>query len=442
MSPSSLAPSVLLTLFLTAAAQAQPGITVLPSTSQPLVFPIDLSDDGSIALGYQDPAYQWIWRRETGLITGLPGTGSAAMTSDGSTIAGEQYTFWNGRDRNTPITLNAQTLDSSLIAPVTGWRGCDDDVANIQDISGDGRFIAALVWGDPACPNPSPTTGSCCITTGAIYDTQTLTWQLLPKTAANISAKASKLSRDGSIAIGWNNNSQRRGSVWTATGQTLLSTPLGNVGEAYAVSDNGRFVVGAGTTVSLRNIYLWKSTDPANAAQDLGQPPTSINAGGTVVPAAISNNGRRILGFRGQGIARDAWIWESSTAQFIKLYDHLINLGLIDGTEPYSRITIAPAMTPDGRFIAAQGADFGGTYYPLIIDLGPQACNGADMGSEGGADVPDYMLDNNDFVVFIDRFFSANPAADLGGEGGSIGSDSSFDNNDFIVFIQYFFEGC
>jgi hypothetical protein len=67
---------------------------------------------------------------------------------------------------------------------------------------------------------------------------------------------------------------------------------------------------------------------------------------------------------------------------------------------------------------------------------------GADFGSVGGAASPDNLLDNNDFIVFIDQFFSASLEADLGSEGGSAVGDGLFDNNDFIVFIEQFFAGC
>jgi hypothetical protein len=66
----------------------------------------------------------------------------------------------------------------------------------------------------------------------------------------------------------------------------------------------------------------------------------------------------------------------------------------------------------------------------------------ADFGGEGGSAEPDGVLDNNDFIVFIQLFFGQDPAADIGTEGGSTGSDEAWDNNDFIVFIQFFFEGC
>jgi hypothetical protein len=70
------------------------------------------------------------------------------------------------------------------------------------------------------------------------------------------------------------------------------------------------------------------------------------------------------------------------------------------------------------------------------------ACGPADVGSTGGVHEADGTLDNNDFIVYIDNFFAADPAADVGSVGGTHGGDGVFDNNDFIVFIDLFFAGC
>ncbi|HYD01992.1 MAG TPA: GC-type dockerin domain-anchored protein, partial [Phycisphaerales bacterium] len=69
-------------------------------------------------------------------------------------------------------------------------------------------------------------------------------------------------------------------------------------------------------------------------------------------------------------------------------------------------------------------------------------CGPADIGATGGLDAPDGRLDNNDFVVFIDRFFAQVPSADVGSTGGVAGIDGAWDNNDFVVFIDRFFAGC
>ncbi len=72
----------------------------------------------------------------------------------------------------------------------------------------------------------------------------------------------------------------------------------------------------------------------------------------------------------------------------------------------------------------------------------PLGCGPADVGSQGGVAGADGVLDNNDFVVFINYFFNQNPIADKGMQGGVAGADGQFDNNDFIVFIDQFFAGC
>jgi hypothetical protein len=65
-----------------------------------------------------------------------------------------------------------------------------------------------------------------------------------------------------------------------------------------------------------------------------------------------------------------------------------------------------------------------------------------DVGQQGGVPGHDGLYNNNDFLVFIDRFFSQDPVADIGIQGGLLGSDGMLDNNDFVVFIDQFFAGC
>jgi hypothetical protein len=78
----------------------------------------------------------------------------------------------------------------------------------------------------------------------------------------------------------------------------------------------------------------------------------------------------------------------------------------------------------------------------MQISTVPVPACAADLGGQGGAPGADGVLDNNDFVVFIDAFFNADVVADMGRQGGEPGSDGLFDNNDFVVFIDRFFAGC
>jgi len=85
--------------------------------------------------------------------------------------------------------------------------------------------------------------------------------------------------------------------------------------------------------------------------------------------------------------------------------------------------------------------DRGAVEAPAFMALFAPRCL-ADVGSAGGALGRDGVLDNNDFVVFIDAFFAESIVADVGGVGGAAGGDGVLDNNDFVVFIDLFFGGC
>jgi uncharacterized repeat protein (TIGR01451 family) len=88
-----------------------------------------------------------------------------------------------------------------------------------------------------------------------------------------------------------------------------------------------------------------------------------------------------------------------------------------------------------------QGSQLAQALIRIDLPAGGSACGVADLGGEGGSEGADSILDNNDFIVFIQLFFAQDARADLGAEGGAAGADGNFDNNDFIVFIQEFFAG-
>ncbi|HZW07488.1 MAG TPA: immunoglobulin domain-containing protein [Phycisphaerales bacterium] len=118
-----------------------------------------------------------------------------------------------------------------------------------------------------------------------------------------------------------------------------------------------------------------------------------------------------------------------------------------------SGVTVLGATSRSLTLIGVAAAD-AGSYDCVLVN----ACNtattetvtlsvvgevcAADLGRVGGVAGNDGVLDNNDFVVFIDYFFNADSRADCGIQGGVPGHDGLFDNNDFVVFIDAFFAGC
>ncbi|HYC99853.1 MAG TPA: GC-type dockerin domain-anchored protein, partial [Phycisphaerales bacterium] len=111
------------------------------------------------------------------------------------------------------------------------------------------------------------------------------------------------------------------------------------------------------------------------------------------------------------------------------------------------RVTInKPPATKWARLTLFRGpADshgFQGSSLAITNVVVPEFCE-ADIGGQGGVVGPDGALDNNDFVVFIDRYFNNDvAAADIGKQGGLPGPDNALDNNDFVVFIDAVFSGC
>lgn len=88
---------------------------------------------------------------------------------------------------------------------------------------------------------------------------------------------------------------------------------------------------------------------------------------------------------------------------------------------------------------AAKPGAFGVVFYKFETKT---RCGLADVGAAGGQSCFDTLLDNNDFIVFVNSFFASSPTTDIGVAGGFPGSDAKWDNNDWIVFLNQFFEGC
>ena len=103
-------------------------------------------------------------------------------------------------------------------------------------------------------------------------------------------------------------------------------------------------------------------------------------------------------------------------------------------------MTEARDISDTGLIVGTADGGLGLSQAVLLTPVGGSCA--ADIGSTGGVPGSDGVLDNNDFVVFIDWFFDNDPRADRGATGGVPGADGAWDNNDFVVFIDQFFGGC
>jgi hypothetical protein len=238
------------------------------------------------------------------------------------------------------------------------------------------------------------------------------------------------------------------GAVTLGGGGTVLlnySTSDGNTtaGTADLVAAAGSsFVFGAGQTLA-----------------GIGRINCPVTMSGIVAPGF----GAGAVGFirveAGQSLSFDANGRLAVDMQSAGSYDSVQNAGTVnvDGSlQIYAAHDFAPGTIIDvvnggtitGQFdnVFSYGLNapkrFGARYDVAGKVRATVLCGPADIAGQGADGNGDGILDNNDFIVFIDRFFLSDPRADYGSTGGVPGADGQFNNNDFVVFIDLFFAGC
>ncbi|MFT3686901.1 MAG: immunoglobulin domain-containing protein [Phycisphaerales bacterium] len=113
----------------------------------------------------------------------------------------------------------------------------------------------------------------------------------------------------------------------------------------------------------------------------------------------------------------------------------------LGATQPWLTVMSVSAADAGSYDCVVTGACNDVTSAAAVLTVPGSSC-AADLGVAGGAPGSDGVLNNNDFIAFINYFFSGDAHADLGVSGGLPGHDGVYNNNDFIAFINAFFAGC
>ncbi|HYD02480.1 MAG TPA: GC-type dockerin domain-anchored protein, partial [Phycisphaerales bacterium] len=262
------------------------------------------------------------------------------------------------------------------------------------------------------------------------------------------------------------------GAVTFGPGVTVTNAASSNA--AISLGDNAQLinqglirVTGAARTLNLSasttpaagtftNQGTLESRDGADFAANINLSNTGVIRVGTAgtftvpQPRTLTNAAGGTLEVQGTG--------PNTTSDFgrIRIGGTLLAGGTLsvtypNGLVPGCRIAV-PIITTQGTgaisgfFTTRQGppkpAPFASFFAVTATGATFSSTNQADVGSVGGVAQPDGILDNNDFVVFIDLFFAMNPVADRGSTGGLPGADGQWNNNDFVVYIDQFFAGC
>ncbi|MDP1662154.1 MAG: GC-type dockerin domain-anchored protein [Phycisphaerales bacterium] len=356
--------------------------------------------------------------------SGTSFNGTTLNAIDGQTYTSTSAFTMNACTLNAPLTLNGGcsilTITGGLNLGASGSitttsSGCNNlTFSGTQTISGSGQIILASGYATVAGTNAVLTIGSGVtfrntgLHNGNFYINAGNT--LLNLGTITATGAARSLTINGTPTSTFSNQPGGTLSAFSA-GQLVIDNNLGNSGRIVA-GTNGTVVLAASrilTNTADGEIEL-QGTGP-NSTTDFGRIRIlgTLNAGGTL---AVTYPNGLVPGCR---IAVPIITTQGA--------------GVINGQ--FAVRTGPPKPSPFAIYfsVTPTGAIFSST-------------NLADVGSAGAVPQPDGVLDNNDFIVFIDLFFSLNPIADRGSTGGVPGSDGTWDNNDFIVYIDQFFAGC
>jgi hypothetical protein len=361
------------------------------------------------------PAGYWIWDRASATFAPLPALpagysiwGIYEISGDGTTVAGG-------------IQNSLNQVHGAIYTTAGGWvdaGAASGDTSSIfYSINGDGTMAGGL-GGPPE---------------HAVKWTSAGGTTVFPLSYGGSTARITGFSEDGSVMVGTAGDVVGAMQPWRWTAATgVQDLPKVSNWTRPLISANGDWVLGRnGAMPFVMTTYRWSV---AGGQEDLPLPEN-----GTIIEGyGISDDGRVVVGISGNGLSTSfAWLWREGWGSIN--FDTYLRSRLSPATLAGWQLGYLVALSRDGTKALGRG-QLNGVETAYIVDI-PPVCL-ADIGRSGGVQGPDGLLNNNDFIVFIDLFFASSPRADIGMPAGTPGSDGVWDNNDFIVYIDRFFAGC
>jgi hypothetical protein len=237
--------------------------------------------------------------------------------------------------------------------------------------------------------------------------------------------------REGGLAVGQ--------SVTHVDLFTVPNIPAGSVPFKVTL-DSGNEITESDESDNIRSVTI--QVNPSICPLVTSQPTTRVICPSSSASFNVAASGSATLSYQWQ--IEDATVaggWRTISNGALVGPGGMTNYTVTGAQTPTLNLTAGPTCC-DGsdvnRFRARVSNLCGGVFSDAVsLYFAP-----ADLGQQGGLPGRDQLYDNNDFVVFIDRFFAQDPIADIGIQGGLLGSDGLWDNNDFVVFINQFFADC
>jgi len=363
------------------------------------LYPSDASADGRVVAGYNTSQF-WYWTPEQGLtfLGGVTpsggGAGSAGVSDDGNRIG---LTVLNPQTGKTEGAFHDRS--SGQTAPIGSFGfSCDLGATSCWGISGDGTTMVGLGWHNQCAARAYRYTVS-----GGLVD--------LGSTVPGRSSRANGANGNGTVIAGWQDSDSgfRQGAVWRNGVQKLITTSTGvPVGEAGAVSADGNWVIGQGSSGNSFRGWRWNE-----ALGSFALPASPIPSLPRCFPTGISQDGSRIvLFYRTQfppATGGEGYLWVDGTLTSLETLAAQAGITVPTGV----RMALPLGMSRDGYTIVGTARTPSGIQ-GFILDLPrPNLCP-ADL--TGDAEVG-----AKDLAALLAAWGEASGSADIDGDG-SVGA--------------------
>lgn len=279
--------------------------------------------------------------------------GVASISRDGQWVAGTNTradgTWGMGR-------YNVSTGTWAELPGMPGGGVIDNSLSSGWGISGDGQTVVGLGW----LPNARAHAIAWNQSTGTVD---------LGSTVADRSSRANATNYDGSVIAGWQDNDFgfRQGAVWVNGSQQLIADADGQeMGEAYTVSDDGRWVGGYQNAGFFGVGQMWLYNTDTQEHQYLGNIPSGQ---GTAAMTAISNDGTMAVGGTwgfGPAFFGTAIIWTADTG-VIEFADYLDSVNV--SYDPGFTFAFVSDMSSDGQWFTGWGFNAGGQLTSFAVSV-------------------------------------------------------------------------
>jgi probable HAF family extracellular repeat protein len=319
-------------------------------------LPSDVGANGGTVVGGFRSGGGFFWMPTSGVVF-VGGSSVSAVSRDGRTIVGTAF----DSQRRTQAAIWLRGAEWRLLGSVVpNAAPCDDLISSALGASADAKVVVGLAWNG-------------CNFARAFRWEESTGMVDLGSTVPGGSSRANGVSGNGRVVLGWQEHQlgYRLGARWVDGRQTIFTGASEfAVGEAWGANTDGTVIVGQTCRFGDQfdqSAWIWT---PAAGVVCLPPPRLRLPLQFLGAAYAVSEDGRVVVGGQSFGLESEAVIWLDRTPYYLK--DYLRANGVPNAFEGWINTGSVFGMSRDGRVLVGSGAgprDFTG-YVVILPPLG------------------------------------------------------------------------